>query len=203
MKFNKVAVLGGAGNMGSDIVRTIAQAGLEVLIFETNLELAQKGKLKLDKIFQKLVANGKISICDKKNMLDLISVCDNYEAMFDVDLVIEAVFDDVQFTADKFRQLDGIVKYHTLFASDTSSSLLTEIGDATKRPDKVIGLHFFNPVPFMKLAELEMGWATSEDTYQASVDFCKQLGKKVRYGWRRCVVTPSKNFNENQLSMHE
>jgi len=202
MKFEKVAVLGGAGNMGADIVRTIAQAGFEVLIYESNLELAQKGKLKLEKIYQKLVDKGKISVQVKQNILDRIAVCDSYEAMIDVDLVIEAVFENAQLTADIFRQLDEIVKDDTLLASDTWSQSLTEIGSATKRPDKIIGLHFFNPVPFMKRVELEMGWATSEDTYQASVDFCEQIGKKVRYGWRRCVL-PYLNCNENQLSINE
>ncbi len=202
MKFEKVAVLGGAGNLGADIVRTIAQAGLEVLIYESNLELAQRGKAKLDKIYQKLVDKGKISAQVKLTILDRIVVCDSYEAMIDVDLVIEAVFENTQLTADVFRQLDEIVKYDTLFASDTWSRSLTEIGSATQRPDKVIGLHFFNPVPFMKRVELEMGWETSEDTYQASVDFCEQIGKKVRYGWRRCVL-PYLNCQENQLSINE
>ena len=126
-------------------------------------------------------------------MLNLITVCDNYEAMFDVDLVIEAVFDNAQLTGDIFKKLDRIVKYETLLASDTWSQSLTEIGSATNRPDKIIGIHFINPVPFMKRVELEEGWATSEDTYQASVDFCEQIGKKVRHGWRRCVLSPYLN----------
>ena len=200
MKFRKVAVLGGYGNMGSDIVRTIAQAGLEVLLYEDNLELAQMGKSKLDKTFQKLIKKGKISAQVKQNMLNRITVCDNYEAMFDVDLVIEAVFDNAQLTGDIFKKLDGIVKYETLLASDTWSQSLTEIASATNRPDKVIGIHFINPVPFMKRVELEEGWATSEDTYQASVDFCEQIGKKVRHGWRKCVLSPYLNRNSHSSS---
>ncbi|MCO5388047.1 3-hydroxybutyryl-CoA dehydrogenase [Desulfosporosinus sp.] len=179
MEFKKVAVLGGAGTMGSGIVQTIAQAGIEVLLFETNLEVAQKGKTKLYKVVQKLVDTGKVSVEDKQAMLDRIVLCDNYQAMADVDLVIEAVFENIQLKRDIFKQIDEIVKPEALLASNTSALSLTEIASATKRPDKVIGLHFFNPVPVMKLVELVMGLATSEETYAASVAFCEQLGKKV------------------------
>ncbi|MHB8075749.1 3-hydroxyacyl-CoA dehydrogenase family protein [Desulfosporosinus fructosivorans] len=179
MEFRKVAVLGGAGTMGSGIVQTIAQAGIEVLLFETNLEVAQKGKTKLDKVVQKLVDKGKVSAQDKINMLDRIVLCDNYQAMADVDLVIEAVFENIQLKKDIFKQLDEILKPEALLASNTSALSLTEIASATKRQDKVIGLHFFNPVPVMKLVELVMGLATSEETYQASVVFCEQISKKV------------------------
>ena len=179
MEFKKVAVLGGAGTMGSGIVQTIAQAGIEVLLFETNLEVAQKGKTKLDKVMQKLVDKGKVTTQEKQNMLSKIVLCDNYQAMADVDLVIEAVFENIQLKRDIFKQLDEIVKPETLLASNTSALSLTEIASATKRPDKVIGLHFFNPVPVMKLVELVMGLATSEETYQAFVAFCEQIGKKV------------------------
>ncbi|MDO0823365.1 3-hydroxyacyl-CoA dehydrogenase family protein [Desulfosporosinus nitroreducens] len=179
MEFKKAAVIGGAGTMGSGIVQTIAQAGIEVLLFETNLEVAQKGKIKLDKVVQKLVDKGKVSAQDKQNMLDRIILCDNYQAMADVDLVIEAVFENIQLKKDIFKQLDEIVKPEAILASNTSALSLTEIASATKRPDKVIGLHFFNPVPVMKLVELVMGLATSEETYQASAAFCEQIGKKV------------------------
>ncbi|MCO1601811.1 3-hydroxyacyl-CoA dehydrogenase family protein [Desulfosporosinus nitroreducens] len=179
MEFKKAAVIGGAGTMGSGIVQTIAQAGIEVLLFETNLEVAQKGKIKLDKVVQKLVDKGKVSAQDKQNMLDRIILCDNYQAMAEVDLVIEAVFENIQLKKDIFKQLDEIVKPEAILASNTSALSLTEIASATKRPDKVIGLHFFNPVPVMKLVELVMGLATSEETYQASAAFCEQIGKKV------------------------
>jgi len=179
MEFKKVAVIGGAGTMGSGIVQTIAQAGIEVLLFETNLELAQKGKAKIEKVAQKLVEKGKISTQDKQNMLDRIVLCDNYQAMADVDLVIEAVFENMQLKREIFKQLDEIVKPEALLASNTSALSLTEIASATKRPDKVIGLHFFNPVPVMKLVELVMGLATSEEAYQATAAFCEQIGKKI------------------------
>ena len=179
MEFRKVAVLGGAGTMGSGIVQTIAQAGVDVLLFETNLEMAQKGKAKLDKVVQKLVDKGKVTVQDKQNMLDRIVLCDNYQAMADVDLVIEAVYENIQLKRDIFKQLDELVKPEALLSSNTSALSLTEIGSATKRPDKVIGLHFFNPVPVMKLVELVMGLTTSEETYQASVAFCEQIGKKA------------------------
>lgn len=178
MNFNKVAVLGGAGTMGSGIVQTVAQAGIEVLLFETNLAVAEQGKAKLDKVLQKLVEKGKLSAEKKQNILDKIVLCDNYQSMADVDLVIEAVFENIELKKEIFKQLDEIVKPEAILGSNTSALSLTEIAGVTKRPDKVIGLHFFNPVPVMKLVELVMGLATSEETYQAAVAFCDQIGKQ-------------------------
>lgn len=179
MNFNKVAVIGGAGTMGIGIVQTVAQAGIEVLLFETKLEVGEKGKARLDKTLQKIVEKGKISADKKQNILDKIVLCDNFQDIADVDLVIEAVYENIQLKKDIFKQLDEIVKPETILASNTSALSVTEIASATKRPDKVIGLHFFNPVPVMKLVELVMGLATSEETYQASVDLCKQIGKET------------------------
>lgn len=177
MNFNKVAVLGGAGTMGSGIVQTVAQAGIEVLLFETNLTAAEKGKAKIEKVLQKLVEKGKISVEKKQGILDKIVLCDNYQSMADADLVIEAVFENLELKKQIFSQLDEIVKPEAILASNTSALSLTEIGGVTKRPDKVIGLHFFNPVPVMKLVELVMGLATSEETHQAAAAFCEQIGK--------------------------
>lgn len=179
MNFNKVAVIGGAGTMGIGIVQTVAQAGIEVLLFETKLEVGEKGKARLDKTLQKIVEKGKISADKKQNILGKIVLCDNFQEIADVDLVIEAVYENIQLKKDIFKQLDEIVKPETILASNTSALSVTEIASATKRPDKVIGLHFFNPVPVMKLVELVMGLATSEETYQASVDLCKQIGKET------------------------
>lgn len=178
MNVNKVAVLGGAGTMGIGIVQTVAQAGIDVLLFETDLEIGAKGKARLDKNLQKLVEKGKISEEKKQNILNKIVLCDKYQDMANVDLVIEAVYENIELKKDIFKQLDEIVKPEAILASNTSALSLTEIAGATKRPDKVIGLHFFNPVPLMKLVELVMGLATSEETYQAAAAFCGQIGKK-------------------------
>lgn len=177
MTIKKVAVLGGAGTMGSGIVQTVAQA-VEVLLFETNHAMAEKGKLKIDKALQKLVEKDKLSAKKKEDILDKIVLCDNYQAMADADLVIEAVFENMELKKQIFKQLDETVKPEAILASNTSALSLTEIASATKRPDKVIGLHFFNPVPVMKLVELVMGLATSEETYQTAFAFCEQIGKK-------------------------
>lgn len=179
MEFKKVAVLGGAGTMGTGIVQTIAQAGIEVLLLETNMEAAQKGKDKLDKIVQKLVEKDKLSDREKQKMFDRIILSDNFQAIADVDLVIEAVFENMQLKKELFKWLDSIVKQEAILASNTSALSLTEIGSVTKRPDKVIGLHFFNPVPVMKLVEIVMGLQTSEETFQTVSAFCERVGKKV------------------------
>lgn len=177
MTIKKVAVLGGAGTMGSGIVQTVAQA-VEVLLFETNHAMAEKGKAKIDKALQKLVEKDKLSAKKKEDILDKIVLCDNYQAMADADLVIEAVFENMELKKQIFKQLDETVKPEAILASNTSALSLTEIASVTKRPDKVIGLHFFNPVPVMKLVELVMGLATSEETYQTAFAFCEQIGKK-------------------------
>lgn len=178
MEFKKIAVLGGAGTMGIGIVQVCAQAGIQVLLFETSKEIANKGKVKLDKTLQKLVEKGKMSDTDKQATLDRVVLCDNYQDMVDVDMVIEAIFENLQLKQDIFGQLDKICKPETILATNTSSLSVTEIASATQRPEKFIGLHFFNPVPLMKLVELVMGLSTSEETYQAAYDFCKQIGKK-------------------------
>ena len=178
MNFNKAAVIGGAGTMGIGIVQTIAQAGIDVLLFETKLEVGEKGKVRLDKTLQKLVEKGKISADKKQNILDKVVLCDNYQDIADADMVIEAVYENIQLKKEIFKKLDEIVKPETILATNTSALSVTEIAGATKRPERVIGLHFFNPVPVMKLVELVMGLATSDDTYQAGVDFCKQIGKE-------------------------
>lgn len=178
MKFSKIAVLGGAGTMGIGIVQVAAQAGIQVLLFETSKEVGTKGKAKLDKTLQKLVDKGKMADNNKQAIMDRVVICDNYQDMVDVDMVIEAIFENLELKRQIFSQLDDICKPETIFATNTSSLSVTEIAAATRRPDRFIGLHFFNPVPLMKLVEIVMGLSTSEETYQAAYQFCEQIGKK-------------------------
>jgi 3-hydroxybutyryl-CoA dehydrogenase len=178
MKFEKIAVVGGAGTMGNGIVQTAAQAGIQVLLVEANMDVANKGKAKLDKTLQKVVDKGKLAATDKQAILDRVTPCDDYQLLADVDMVVEAIFENIQLKKDIFAKIDAICKPETILASNTSALSITEIASATKRPEKCIGLHFFNPVPLMKLVELVMGLYTAEDTYQAAFDFCVQVGKK-------------------------
>lgn len=197
MNFNKVAVLGGAGTMGSGIVQTVAQAGIEVLLLETNLAAAEGGKAKVDNVLQKLVNKGKLSTDKKQDILDKIILSDDYQSTANADLVIEAVFENMELKKEIFKQLDEIVKPEAILASNTSALSLTEMASVTKRPDKVIGLHFFNPVPLMKLVELVMGLATGEETYQVAAAFCEQIGK----GSIRAKDTPGFLVNYLQIPL--
>lgn len=178
MGFNKVAILGGAGTMGIGIVQTCAQAGLEVVLFETKLEFAEKGKGRLDKTLQKLVEKGKITAEAKQGILDRVKLSESYQDMADCDVIIEAVFENLELKKTIFKQLDEIAKPEAILASNTSALSLTAIASATTRPERVIGLHFFNPVPVMKLVELVMGLSTDEATYEAAKAFTLQIGKE-------------------------
>lgn len=179
MQFEKVAVLGGAGTMGSGIVQAVAQAGLQVLLFETDRERARGGKEKISQVVGKLAAKGKISEAGKQSLLDRIEVCDDFQRLQEADLMIEAVYENIDLKKELFRKLDALLKPEIILASNTSALSVTELAGVTKRPDKVVGLHFFNPAPVMELVEIVMGLTTSEETYQAAVDFCGQIGKQV------------------------
>ncbi|MDR3271096.1 MAG: 3-hydroxybutyryl-CoA dehydrogenase [Peptococcaceae bacterium] len=178
MAFTKVAVVGGSGTMGNGIVQTVAQAGIKTYLVETNMELAEKGKARLDKSLSKLVEKGKINDDRKNEILGNIVLTDKYEDVADVDFVIEAIFENIQLKKEIFAKLDAIVKPETILASNTSALSITEIASVTKRPEKVIGFHFFNPVPLMPLVELVMGLFCSEETYLAAEKLVDQIGKK-------------------------
>lgn len=178
MKFTKVAVVGGSGTMGNGIVQTVAQAGITTYLVEMNMEVAEKGKARLDKALDRLVQKSKITEERKQEILGNIVLCDKYEDIADVDIVIEAIFENIDLKKEIFAKLDAICKPETILASNTSSLSITEIAAATKRPDKCIGFHFFNPVPLMPLVELITGLFCSEETYKASEELCVQIGKK-------------------------
>lgn len=179
MKVGVVAVVGGGGTMGSGIVQTVAQAGLTVLLIEQDLEIAKKGREKIGGVIRKLVERGKLSKEDGEAIAGRIHPCGALEDAAKADLVIEAVYENIELKKDLFRRLDGIVKPDVILASNTSALSITELGSATTRPDKVIGLHFFNPAPVMKLVEVVMGLKTSEETYQRAVEFCSRIGKET------------------------
>ncbi|NMA66869.1 MAG: 3-hydroxybutyryl-CoA dehydrogenase, partial [Clostridiaceae bacterium] len=158
--------------------QTVAQAGIKTYLVETSMEMAEKGKARLDKTLDRLVQREKITKERKQEILDNITLCDKYEDVADVDIVIEAIFENIDLKKEVFAKLDAICKPETILASNTSSLSITEIAAATKRPDKCIGFHFFNPVPLMPLVELITGLFCSEETYKASEELCVQIGKK-------------------------
>lgn len=172
----KIGVLG-TGTMGAGIIQVLAQNGYEVAVRARRQETIDKGIAGITKNLDKLVAKEKITAADKDAALARISSSTELDIMKDVDLIIEAAVEDMEMKKALFAELDGICKPEAILATNTSALSITEIAAATKRPEKVIGMHFFNPVPAMKLVEIVKGLTTSEDTRAVVVELANKLGK--------------------------
>ncbi|MGE5403982.1 MAG: 3-hydroxybutyryl-CoA dehydrogenase [Candidatus Saccharibacteria bacterium] len=172
----KIMVLG-AGTMGAGIVQTAAQAGFEVIVRDIKQEFVDKGIAGIDKLLGKNVDKGKMSAEDKAAVMGRISGTVDMAAAADCDLVIEAALEVMDIKKSIFKELDAICKPECILASNTSALSVTEIAAATGRSDKVIGMHFFNPVPAMKLVEVIRGANTSQETFDAIKDLCEKMGK--------------------------
>ncbi|MCS4470089.1 3-hydroxybutyryl-CoA dehydrogenase [Clostridium botulinum] len=169
----KVFILGG-GTMGAGIVEVFAKAGHEVVL----KRFVGKGMDKIIKSFDKQVKKGKMTEEEKDDCISRITVTTDMDLAKDADLVVEASKEDMEMKKDIFGQLDKICKPETIFATNTSSLSITTIASSTNRPDKVIGMHFFNPAPVMKLIEVIKGIATSEETKNTVIEISKKLGKE-------------------------
>ena len=172
----KIGVIG-AGTMGGGIAQTMAQSGYEVVINEISMEFADKGVERIEKNLEKLVSKGKMEQAQKDEVMSRITATDDIHALADVDVVIEAAIENMEAKKALFRQLDEVCKEETILASNTSALSVTEIAAVTNRPDRVIGMHFFNPVPVMKLVEVIRGLCASEETKTAIVELAKSAGK--------------------------
>lgn len=173
----KIFVIG-AGTMGAGIVQAFAQKGYEVIVRDIKDEFVERGINGINKGLTKLVAKGKISEEDKEAILSRITGTTDLSLAEDCDLVIEAAVENMEIKKSIFAELDGICKESTILASNTSSLSITEVASATKRPDKVIGMHFFNPAPVMKLVEIIRGMATSKETFDAIKELSVAIGKE-------------------------
>ena len=172
----KIGVLG-TGTMGAGIIQVLAQNGYEVAVRARRQETIDKGIAGIAKNLDKLVAKEKITEADKDATLARISSSTELDIMKDVDLIIEAAVEDMEMKKALFAELDTICKPEAILATNTSALSITEIAAATKRPDKVVGMHFFNPVPAMKLVEIVKGLTTSEETRTVVVELATKLGK--------------------------
>ena len=170
--FCKKVMVIGAGTMGSGIAQVFAVNGCEVVLNDIKDEFIAGGKAKIDKALTKLVSKEKMTQEEKDAVMGRIS-----GFVKDIDLVVEAAIEDLKIKSAIFKELDELCPEHTILASNTSSLSITQIGAATKRPDKVIGMHFFNPAPVMKLIELINGIATSEDTFAKIKEVSEEIGK--------------------------
>ena len=177
MEFKKVLIVG-AGQMGSGIAQVMAQGGLEVVLRDIKPEFVQKGIGGIDKNLSKAVEKGKMTAEEKAAVMNRIQgIVDFTAEACNVDLVVEAAVENMEIKRDIFQTLDRLCPPHTILATNTSSLPITAIAATTKRPDKVIGMHFFNPAPVMKLVEVINGLATSEETFAAVKALAERLGK--------------------------
>jgi 3-hydroxybutyryl-CoA dehydrogenase len=167
----------GAGQMGSGIAQVAAQAGCTVLLTDVALSLAEKGRAGIDKILGKQVEKGKMKEEERRVLLERIHPVEGLGKLEAAEMVIEAATENQELKKKMFQELDGILRPGAILASNTSSISLTLLGAQTRRPEKVIGMHFMNPVPLMTLVEIVRGIATDEPTYQTTVELAKRLGK--------------------------
>ncbi|MGD6894744.1 3-hydroxybutyryl-CoA dehydrogenase [Bacillus infantis] len=173
----KTVMVIGAGQMGSGIAQVCAQAGYEVLLNDLKAEYIERGLGVIKKNLSRQVSKERMTEAEMEEVLRRLQPSDNLEDAGRVDLVIEAAVENIEIKADIFKRLDGIAPDHAILASNTSSLPITEIAAATKRPEKVIGMHFMNPVPVMKLVEIIRGLATADEVYTAIEEMTHKLGK--------------------------
>jgi 3-hydroxybutyryl-CoA dehydrogenase len=173
----KTVMVIGAGQMGAGIAQVFAQSGIQVYLHDMNEAALDKGITNMEKLLSRAVDKGRIREEDKINTLGRLTPTTTLQDAQYCDLIVEAVVENMNVKTNVFNQLDEIAPKHAILASNTSSLPITEIASATNRPDQVIGMHFMNPVPVMKLVEIIRGLQTSDDTYQAIEDMTHQLGK--------------------------
>ncbi|OPY58721.1 MAG: putative 3-hydroxybutyryl-CoA dehydrogenase [Syntrophorhabdaceae bacterium PtaU1.Bin034] len=177
MDIKTIGVLG-AGVMGNGIAQVCAQAGFNVIMRDIEDRFVEGGIKNIDKFLAKTVEKGKMSADDKNAIMGRIKGTTQMGDLKDVDFVIEVVIEVMDIKKKVFAELDEITKPHVILSSNTSSMSITEIATATKRPDKVLGMHFFNPVPLMKLVEVISGMRTSPESVAATLELTKKLGKE-------------------------
>ncbi|MGW7556168.1 3-hydroxyacyl-CoA dehydrogenase family protein [Streptomyces rimosus] len=172
----KLAVIG-AGLMGSGIAQVSAQAGWEVVLRDVTDGALARGRSGIEKSYEKFVGKGKLAAEDAERALGRITTTTDLDAAADADIVVEAVFERIDVKREIFQSLDKLVKDEAVLASNTSAIPITKIAAATGRPERVVGTHFFSPVPMMQLCELVRGYKTSDETLATAHAFAESVGK--------------------------
>jgi 3-hydroxybutyryl-CoA dehydrogenase len=167
----------GAGTMGNGIAQVFAQSGFTVKLHDAAPAAIDRARATIEKSLGKFVEKGKLTADERDGALGRLDGTPSLDAFADVDYVVEAVVENLAVKRDLFAALDRITRPGVILTSNTSSISITALGAATKRPDKVLGMHFMNPVPLMTLVELVRGQATSDTSMDAATDLCKRLGK--------------------------
>ena len=192
MEIKKVGVVG-CGTMGSGITQVCAQSGYQVVVSEINNELLNKGLASINNFLTKSIDKGKLSQQDKESTLARIKSTTNTKDFSDCDLVIEAAIENMDLKKKMFAELDKICPEHTILATNTSCLSIIDMAMVTTRPDKVLGLHFFNPAPVMKLMEVVKTIATTGETLETGKAFGASLGKTI------VIAQDSPGFIVNRL----
>ncbi|HET7460918.1 MAG TPA: 3-hydroxyacyl-CoA dehydrogenase family protein [Longimicrobium sp.] len=176
-EIKRVGVLG-CGLMGSGIAQVAAAAGYDTIVREVSDDVVQKGIGGIGKQLGKQVEKGKLAAEDRDALLGRLKGTTSLEDLKECDIVIEAIVENLELKNEIWRTLDGLCPPHTIFASNTSSLTIADMAAATRRPERMVGLHFFNPVPVMKLVEVVKTIATDPQVFQTAFDFAKSLGKE-------------------------
>ncbi|HZD58592.1 MAG TPA: 3-hydroxybutyryl-CoA dehydrogenase [Anaerolineales bacterium] len=176
MEIQRIFVVG-AGTMGNGIAQTAAVSGFQVTMMDVVPAQIERAKASIAKSVEKLASKGAIDENQKEAALNIVTTSE-LDQVSEADLVIEAASENPRLKLDIFGQLDHLARPEVILASNTSSISLTKIGAATERPDKIVGMHFFNPVPLMRLVEIIRGLATSDETTQTAIDIARKMGKE-------------------------
>jgi 3-hydroxybutyryl-CoA dehydrogenase len=175
-RINQIAVIG-AGTMGNGIAHSAAAAGLDVMLIDVADGILQRGLSTIDSNLQRGVDKGKMTVDQKQTIFGRIRSSTEVSAAAGAELVVEAIVENLAAKTQLFKTLDDLMPPECILASNTSSISITRMAAATRRPDKVIGMHFMNPVPIMQLVEVIRGIATSDDTYQRVDELSRRMGK--------------------------
>jgi len=167
----------GAGTMGNGIAQVFAQSGFSVTLVDVAPAMLDRAKTTIEKSLAKFVEKGKLTAADRDAAIGRLSTATSVDQLADADYVVEAIVENADTKRGLFAQLDAITKPDVILASNTSSISITLLGAATRRPDRVLGMHFMNPVPLMTLVEMIRGQATSDETMRIASELCTRLGK--------------------------
>ena len=176
MEIKKVGVLG-AGAMGNGIAQLAAQIGCDVVMRDIEDAFVERGMKSIDKFLSKSVEKGKLEAKEKDTIMGRIKGTTDMADLKDVDFLVEAVLEDLDLKKKVFKELDELCRPEVVLSTNTSSMSITEIANATSRPDKICGMHFFNPAPLMRLVEVIRGYYTSDETVATATDLAKKMGK--------------------------
>jgi len=176
MDIKKLGVVG-AGAMGNGIAQIAAQIGCEVVMRDIKDEFVERGMKSIDKFLSRSVEKGKLEAGEKDAILGRIKGTTDMSQLKDMDFVIEVVIEDLELKKSVFKELDELCRPEVILASNTSSMSITEIAASTNRPERICGMHFFNPVPLMRLVEVIRGFSTSDETIAVTTELAKKMGK--------------------------